>query len=251
MCGVWIALEDVDMDNGPLVYYPGSHVLPEFTMEDVGVEARRERYADYERFIADLIAERGLEPRYGTIRKGQALVWSANLLHGGLPQRDAARTRHSEVVHFFFEGCRYFTPMLSGDGHVEWREPGWISDEAAAADEAADYDVRGVRELVEATVPAGATVLVVSHGDDELLALGDREAWHFPRAADGSHTGYHPGSSEEAVEQLERLKAEGAGYLVLPSASRWWLEHYEGFAARLGGPEAALAASADCSVFAI
>ena len=28
MCGVWVALEDMDMDNGPLVYYPGSHQLP-------------------------------------------------------------------------------------------------------------------------------------------------------------------------------------------------------------------------------
>jgi Phytanoyl-CoA dioxygenase (PhyH) len=251
MCGVWIALEDVDMDNGPLIYYPGSHLLPEFTMEDAGVEARQDRYTDYERFIANLIDERGLEPDYGTIRKGQALIWSANLLHGGLPQRDAARTRHSEVIHFFFEGCRWYTPMLSGNGHVEWREPSWISEEAASSDDGSDYDVRAVRELVEATVRAGATVVVVSHGDDDLLQLGDRQAWHFPRAADGSYTGHHPASSEEAVAQLERLKVAGAEYLVLPSASRWWLEHYEGFAARLGGPEAALAETADAAVFAL
>ena len=39
MAGVWVALEDMDMDNGPLVYYPGSQKLPEVTMQDVGVEA--------------------------------------------------------------------------------------------------------------------------------------------------------------------------------------------------------------------
>src|SRR5689334_14032123 len=33
MCGVWVALEDMDMDNGPLVYYPGSHKLPMPTWE--------------------------------------------------------------------------------------------------------------------------------------------------------------------------------------------------------------------------
>jgi len=28
MAGVWVAFEDIDADNGPLVYYPGSHALP-------------------------------------------------------------------------------------------------------------------------------------------------------------------------------------------------------------------------------
>src|SRR5450755_59137 len=37
MCGVWVALEDVDMDCGPLVYYPGSHKLAQVTPTDVGL----------------------------------------------------------------------------------------------------------------------------------------------------------------------------------------------------------------------
>src|SRR5579875_3486021 len=37
MAGVWVALEDIDSDNGPLVYYPGSHTLPVFTNEHIGV----------------------------------------------------------------------------------------------------------------------------------------------------------------------------------------------------------------------
>ena len=28
MCGVWVALEDVTIESGPLHYYPGSHALP-------------------------------------------------------------------------------------------------------------------------------------------------------------------------------------------------------------------------------
>ena len=36
MCGVWIALEDVTEDNGPLVYYPGSHHLPELRVDQLG-----------------------------------------------------------------------------------------------------------------------------------------------------------------------------------------------------------------------
>ena len=30
MCGVWVALEDLTEDNGPLHYYPGSHLLPDY-----------------------------------------------------------------------------------------------------------------------------------------------------------------------------------------------------------------------------
>jgi ectoine hydroxylase-related dioxygenase (phytanoyl-CoA dioxygenase family) len=127
MCGVWIALEDIDMENGPLVYYPGSHKLPFVSMQDVGVKPESSEYPRYEDHIAALIQGRQLEPEYGTIRKGHALVWSANLLHGGAHQQDPRRTRHSQVTHYFFEGCRYYTPMLSKEDSIEWRDPEWIT----------------------------------------------------------------------------------------------------------------------------
>jgi Phytanoyl-CoA dioxygenase (PhyH) len=128
MVGVWVALEDIDMDCGPLVYYPGSHTLPEITMNDVGAHADPDEYPEYERFIAEWIERHGLEPHYATLRKGQALIWSANLLHGGAPQKDRTRSRHSQVTHVFFEGCKYYTPLLSADEeHISWRDPTWIA----------------------------------------------------------------------------------------------------------------------------
>jgi ectoine hydroxylase-related dioxygenase (phytanoyl-CoA dioxygenase family) len=126
MCGVWVALEDIDMDNGPLVYYPGSHKLPQYTLEDAGLQGS-EYGEKFERYLADVIEREGLEPSYGTMRKGQALIWAANLFHGGAPQRDKTRTRHSQVTHYYFEGCRYWTPMLSDESHTHWRDPEWIS----------------------------------------------------------------------------------------------------------------------------
>ncbi len=39
MCGVWVAMEDITPDNGPLHYYPGSHKLPFYDMIDLGVKA--------------------------------------------------------------------------------------------------------------------------------------------------------------------------------------------------------------------
>jgi hypothetical protein len=53
-------------------------------------------------------------------------VWSANLLHGGSPQRDKNRTRKSQVTHYFFEGCKYYTPAISEPDNVHWRNPQWI-----------------------------------------------------------------------------------------------------------------------------
>lgn len=76
-----------------------------------------------------MIESHKLEPRYATIRKGEVLLWSANLLHGGFPHRDKARTRHSQVTHFFFEDCEYYTPLLTDDEHVEWSEPTWITSD--------------------------------------------------------------------------------------------------------------------------
>ena len=36
MCGVWVALQDVGPDDGPVFYHPGSHKLPVVRMEQLG-----------------------------------------------------------------------------------------------------------------------------------------------------------------------------------------------------------------------
>jgi ectoine hydroxylase-related dioxygenase (phytanoyl-CoA dioxygenase family) len=127
MCGVWIALEDVDMDSGPVVYYPGSHKLPEVTPAALGIDATFEQYTHYTDHVESTIEQRDFEPHYATLRKGQALIWASNILHGGARLRDRNRTRHSQVTHYFFEGCRYYTPMTSDEQRTSWLDPDWIS----------------------------------------------------------------------------------------------------------------------------
>ncbi len=126
MAGVWIALEDIDEHCGPLVYYPGSHKLPVMSMQDLGLEPGAAQYPAYEQAIRDIIEREGLQPEYGTLRKGEALIWHANLLHGGAPRRDPLASRHSQVTHYYFEGCQYYTPMLSTPEEKAWRDPEWI-----------------------------------------------------------------------------------------------------------------------------
>jgi glycosyltransferase involved in cell wall biosynthesis len=89
--------------------------------------------------------------------------------------------------------------------------------------------VEDVRQIVERTVPNGATVVVVSKGDEDLLKLGARPAWHFPRNAHGVYAGFYPAGSDAAIAHLEELKRNGAEYLVFPKPALWWLDQYVGF----------------------
>lgn len=114
-----------------------------------------------------------------------------------------------------------------------------------------DYErvVARVREVVNLVLPIGARVLVVSKGDDELLDLNGRTALHFPQDESGVYAGYHPADSAQAVEQLERLRACGAGYLVLPSTSFWWLGHYIDFGKHLEARYRRVSADRYCMVY--
>ncbi|HEX5365073.1 MAG TPA: sulfotransferase, partial [Acidimicrobiales bacterium] len=89
------------------------------------------------------------------------------------------------------------------------------------------------RAFASLAVPAGATVAVVSKGDPVLVDLPGRRCVHLPGDADGRYLGHHPADGAEAVGALERAAAAGAGYLLVPGPSGWWLDHYDGFAAHL------------------
>jgi len=129
MAGVWVALEDIDEDNGPLVYYPGSHKLPYYSMQDLGLEAGYQQYPAYEEAVENLIKKHGYSAEVGTVKKGQAIIWHANVLHGGAEQKQMTRSRHSQVTHYFFEGCKYYTPMESSEKKITYRDPIWIPNE--------------------------------------------------------------------------------------------------------------------------
>jgi GT2 family glycosyltransferase len=101
-----------------------------------------------------------------------------------------------------------------------------------------------IRETVLQQVPAGATVLVASKGDGNLLDFPGRRGWHFPQTERGTYAGHHPANSTQAIAHLETMRARGAEYLLIPATSHWWLDHYTDFrqylnahATLLAGPE--------------
>jgi hypothetical protein len=93
--------------------------------------------------------------------------------------------------------------------------------------------IRGLRAAVARVLPADATVLVIGKGDDQLLSIDCRAAWHFPCGEDGGYAGYHPPDGRWAVEHLEALRACGADYLLVPATAAWWFESYPEFADHL------------------
>lgn len=113
LAAAWIPLEDVDERNGPLHVYPGSHVLPAFEPQDFGIQSGTDFYPLYEHAIGRYIESAGLKKRVITMKKGEVLLWAGNLLHGGEKIVDPARTRMSQVIHYYFENCLYYLPLSS------------------------------------------------------------------------------------------------------------------------------------------
>ena len=87
--------------------------------------------------------------------------------------------------------------------------------------------VARVTETIVATVPPGASVLVVSKGDAALLALPGVKAAHFPQDPGGGYAGHHPSDGTTAARELEALREGGAEYLAIPATARWWLDFYD------------------------
>jgi hypothetical protein len=113
VAGVWVALEDIGPDCGPLHYYPGSHKLRAFDFFDLNRPSDFSAYRDYEDFIEALMRTAGLEKKTLQIKRGEALIWHSNLAHGAEAIRNPALTRLSQVTHYFFKGCMYYTPGSS------------------------------------------------------------------------------------------------------------------------------------------
>ena len=128
LAGVWVALEETNEDNGTLQYYPGSQRWPIFDYSVIMNQLETAQHAgdvqfyedNYETFMEAMIKDIGAEPEGLRAKKGDVIIWAANLVHGGLPIRQKGRTRFSQVTHYFFEDCLYYNPSHSNIVTGEW-----------------------------------------------------------------------------------------------------------------------------------
>jgi len=135
MCGVWIALQDVQPESGPLMYFPGSHRLPYLSARSLGLnrdavmgEPHPQRF--FEPIWQQAVNGTPFIQQQFLPKRGELLIWHANLLHGGEPVQNRCSRRWSQVNHYFFANCLYTTPMrnfASREGGTCLRNPFDIS----------------------------------------------------------------------------------------------------------------------------
>jgi ectoine hydroxylase-related dioxygenase (phytanoyl-CoA dioxygenase family) len=102
MTASWIAIDPVTETNGPLVYYPGSHLIPPFRFSDGSLcPPSPEEMREVEAHIQDVIKKSGVRQEIFLARPGDVLIWHAQLLHGGLPIFNKLEKRTSLVTHYW------------------------------------------------------------------------------------------------------------------------------------------------------
>jgi len=100
----WIALEDVTPGSGELMYFSGSNHLDDFLFPDdskswnPGKHGKAIHYEFLESIVARSKAA-GLPYETFLPKKGDALIWTADLVHGGTENTNG-RTRRSLVTHY-------------------------------------------------------------------------------------------------------------------------------------------------------
>ena len=113
----WVALEDIQPDSGELEYYVGNHRLEDYLF-DGSAKWMPHRSNESARFLESLHMRSraaGLRLERFQARKGDALIWSADLAHGGSQNARPRVTRKSLVTHYCPTNC---APMYEREGRA-------------------------------------------------------------------------------------------------------------------------------------
>lgn len=108
----WMALDDIDEDNGCLYVVPGSHNWPLLCTVD----------ADSSQSFSEVTVElpEGEEAVPVRMQPGDVLFFNGQLVHGSYPNSSKDRFRRSLIGHYIVgearEVYRYYHPVLRMDG---------------------------------------------------------------------------------------------------------------------------------------
>jgi hypothetical protein len=116
----WTALEDVTIGAGELFYYPGSHRFEDFVYQEhyksvheaqrmAGLQEERKVIEQHVQSLETRAIQRGIPKMPFAAKKGDVLIWHADIVHGGNPiSRET--TRKSIVTHY----CpKHLTPLFA------------------------------------------------------------------------------------------------------------------------------------------
>jgi len=113
MCGVWVALEDIQVGSGELRVLKGSHRLPRIYRETVDCpQVINNQWDEFAKTVdlkwQDMIADQRFEEMPYLAKKGDILIWHENLMHGGSLRENMEQSRRSIVSHYFAKGALGF-----------------------------------------------------------------------------------------------------------------------------------------------
>lgn len=147
----WIALEDVQPGSGELMYYAGSHKLEDFLFGEEKSKAwtpELHGQAIHREFLDSLERRSeaaGLPLQTFLPKKGDALIWASDLVHGG-SQIQSSSTRKSIVTHYCPINARPKFSTFTDYFHLRQVAPrGYISSR--------HYDLRGRKSWFSAHYP--------------------------------------------------------------------------------------------------
>ena len=119
LCGLWIALEDIKEGSGELQVGEKTNKWPIFKYADYGLKKPtslneiKNNYSFYEKWVDDKIKSENISVKSFCLKKGQALLWDFNVLHGGASIKDKSLTRKSLVIHYHFDKTIAYNPNFS------------------------------------------------------------------------------------------------------------------------------------------
>ena len=120
LVGVWLALEDVHINAGPLAIVEKSHKFPLLNNDKLKLKIPtnenelKKNYTIYEKEVKNILKKKKSKIKQIIIKKGEIIIWDANLLHGALKITDKKLTRKSLVFHYHFDDCKkYYNPIYS------------------------------------------------------------------------------------------------------------------------------------------
>lgn len=119
--GSWIALQDINSDSGPLQVVPKSHELEIYRYSEnnngnlpTGLKEIKNQYHNYEKWVRKEIINKNLKQFTPKMKKGDCILWAANMLHGSPECKIPGSSRKSQVTHWTFEDVKkHYNPVFS------------------------------------------------------------------------------------------------------------------------------------------
>ncbi len=134
--GFWVALEDVNLSNGPLKLIPKGHNSSELDLKSIALEKYQDLnqidpndpdlWDKYQKIMYQKCLDEGLCEEVVEMKKGDTLIWHSMLPHGGSKIKDQLATRNSIVFHITPENIPvykqdyFFNPDKFSSSIPEW-----------------------------------------------------------------------------------------------------------------------------------